>query len=313
MHSKNNLYNSLYSIYKYYKVWYNKNIMKKILLTGSKGIIGSNILPYLKTKGHNVISIDSDIRDYNTLRSEILKHKDADWLIHLGAIVSTISCDLAGRHSFDVNVTGTYNVAELCKEFGIKFCYFSTTAIYKPGQNPILEESIKEPQTLYGFTKYLGEITAQFVFKDKQNDLLVVRPCFAFGGNNDRSIGSLLVESAYKNKPLNVQLDPKNKKDYLWIEELSSAIELLLKNNNSGDYNISYGKPVDFQELVDKTTEIVGNKPFLYFREELDYMKDHCVDNSKVKTVIDWKPNITVENGMKIILEKLKKENGDIK
>ena len=291
--------------------------MSKIAITGSHGIVGSNIVPYLRSKGHEVVQIQSDIRDYQTLREEIsienTNTKKIDWLIHLAAIVSTISCDLAGRHTFDVNVKGTYNVAELCKEFGIKLCYFSTTAIYKPGQNPIVEESIKEPQTLYGFTKYLGELTARYVFKNSPENLLVLRPCFAFGGNNDRSIGSLLVKSAYKNEPLNVQLDPQYMKDYLWVGELSSAVELLLKNNHSGEYNISYGKPVKFQKLIDNVTDIVGKKPFLYLREESDYMTDHCVDNSKLKSAIDWNPTITVTEGMKIILEKLKKEDGNIK
>ena len=283
--------------------------MSKIAITGSRGIIGSNLVPYLESKGHEVVPILSDIRDYAALKEEISSQNNIDWLVHLAAIVSTISCDLAGRHSFDVNVKGTYNVAELCKEYKIKFCYFSTTAIYKPGQNPIVEESIKEPQTLYGYTKYLGELTAQHIFKNSPENLLVLRPCFAFGGNNDRSIGSLLVKSAYKNEPLNVQLDPQHMKDYLWIGELSFAIELLLKNNHSGDYNISYGKPVKFQELIDSVTDIVGNKPFLYLREELDYMGNHCVDNSKLKKVIEWSPTLSVKDGIKIILEKLKNGN----
>ncbi|KKL05161.1 hypothetical protein LCGC14_2608800, partial [marine sediment metagenome] len=150
----------------------------------------------------------NDIRNYTELRSEIEQHKDANWLIHLAAIVSTISCDLAGRHAYNVNVMGTNNVAELCKEFKVKLCYFSTTAIYKPGIEPILEDSEKKPHTIYGYTKYLGELTSQFVFKDLPDELLVLRPCFAFGGNNDRSIGYLVVKSGLYNEPINVQLDP---------------------------------------------------------------------------------------------------------
>ncbi len=282
----------------------------KILITGSKGIVGSNIVPYLKSKGHEVVQIQSDIRDYQTLREEIsiesMNTKKIDWLIHLAAIVSTISCDLAGRHTFDVNVKGTYNVAELCKEFGIKFCYFSTTAIYKPGQEPILEESEKEPHTLYGFTKYLGELTSQHVFKDQPKNLLVVRPCFAFGGNNDRSIGYLIVRSGLFNEPLNVQLDPENLKDYMHVDNLSEAIEMLLSKNITGDYNISYGEPIRFGDLV-KKVEAMGITPLIYYRPELDYMGNHVVSNEKLKSVIDWKPSITVVEGLKKVVEKLSK------
>ena len=280
----------------------------KIIVTGSKGIIGSNIVPYLRKKGHTVYETISDIRDYDILRKEIEAHKDFDWTIHLAAIVSTISCDLAGRHSYDVNVKGTHNLAELCKEFDIKFCYFSTTAIYKPGVEPILEDSPKMPHTLYGYTKYLGELTSQFVFKDKQKDLLVLRPCFAFGGINDRSIGYLVVKSGLHNEPLNVQLDPTKLKDYMHIDNLSEAVEMLLAKNINGHYNISYGEPIKFGELVNKVKEM-GISPFIYYRPELDYMGNHVVDNTKLKSVIEWKPTITLDDGLKKVYEDISNKN----
>jgi len=277
----------------------------KILVTGAHGIVGSNLVPYLKNKKHTVVEIESDIRDYCALRKEIEKHNDADWMVHLAAIVSTISCDLAGRHAMDVNVTGTYNAASISKEFGIKFCYFSTTAIYKPGVEPILEESPKEPETLYGYTKYLGEITSQHVFKNKPYSLLVLRPCFAFGGNNDRSIGYLVVQSAYKNEPINVQLDPEKMKDYMYIDNLSEAVEKSLVADLWGDYNISYGKPVKFGDLVKIVEDDLKMKPFIYYRPELDYMANHVVDNSKFKTAVKWSPTISLKDGLKLVLKKI--------
>jgi len=291
-----------------FKHFYLNNKYMKILITGSKGIVGSNIVPYFESKGHEVVPILSDIRDYAALREEISQHKDADWLVHLAAIVSTISCDLAGRHSFDVNVKGTHNVAELCKEFKVKFCYFSTTAIYKPGVEPILEDSPKEPHTLYGYTKYLGEITSQHVFKDSLDRLLILRPCFAFGGNNDRSIGYLIVKSGMYNEPINVQLDPEKLKDYMHIDNLSEAVEMLLTKNITGHYNISYGKPIKFGDLVAKV-EAMGLKPFVYYRPELDYMGNHSVSNEKLKSVIDWSPSITLDDGLKKVYDKLKNIN----
>lgn len=276
----------------------------KILITGSKGIIGSNIVPYLKEKGHDVVEIQSDVRDYDSLRKEFEKNRDADWTIHLAAIVSSVLCDLAGRHSYDVNVKGTHNVAELSKEFKIKFCYFSTTAIYQPGVEPILEDSPKDPQTLYGFTKYLGELASYFVFRDREEDLLVLRPCFAFGGNNDRSIGYLVVKSGITKEPLNVQLDTEKLKDYMHVDNLSEAVEMLLSRNITGHYNISYGEPIKFGELV-KKVEKLGINPVIYYRPELDYMGNHVVDNTKLKSVIDWKPSISLDEALLKIYKKI--------
>ena len=280
----------------------------KILLTGSRGSIGTNLIPFLKEKEHDVVEIISDVRDYTSLRKEILYQRNVDWVVHLAAIVNTVTCDLAGRNAYEVNVTGTHNVAELAKEIKAKYCYFSTTAIYRPGVEPIMEDSPKDPATLYGFTKYMGELTSKFLYKNDEENLLIVRPCFAFGGVDDHSIGSKIVKSGFFNEPLNIQLDPEKKKDYMHVRNLSEAIEKLLVNNIVGDYNISYGEPIQFKEII-KKVEDMGLKPIIYCRPELDYMGNHVVNNDKLKSVIDWKPTITLDEGLSKVYENLKNNN----
>lgn len=277
----------------------------KILVLGSKGSIGTNLVPFLKTKKHEVVEIISDIRNYMELKKEMLQHEDASWVVQLAAVVNSTTCDLAGRHAYEVNVTGTHNVAEITKLIKAKYCYFSTTAIYRPGVEPIMEDSPKDPATLYGFTKYLGEQTAEFLYKNDKDKLLILRPCFAFGGVNDHSIGSRLIRSGLYNEPLNVQLDPEKEKDYMHVENLSEAIEELLINNIVGDYNISYGTPIKFKELL-KKVEDFGIKPIVYFRPELDYMGNHIVNNDKIKSVIDWSPSIDLNEGLKRVYNNLK-------
>ena len=90
------------------------------------------------------------------------------------------------------------------------------------------------------------------------------------------------------------------------VDNLSEAVEMLLVKNITGEYNISYGEPIKFGDLV-KKVEAMGLKPFIYYRPELDYMGNHVVDNTKLKSVIDWKPSISVEEGLKKVFEKLTK------
>ena len=276
----------------------------KIIITGSKGSIGSNLVPYLIKKGHEVHESNSDITNFADLRKDFEFFKDADWCVNLAALVNTVTCDNAGRYSFDVNVKGAYNVATLSKEFKVKHCFFSTTAIYEPNVL-IKEETIKNPQTLYGFTKYLGEQAVEFVFKKEKENLLVVRPCFIFGGKNDHSIGSKIISTSYNNIPLVIHINPEYEKDYMYVGNFVEAIEALLLKNIHGDFNISYGKPIKFKELVKKVKKL-GLKPIIYYIPELDYMKKHCVDNSKLKKAINWKPKITLEEGLKKVLLKIK-------
>jgi nucleoside-diphosphate-sugar epimerase len=276
----------------------------KILITGSTGAIGSNLTPWLE-KNNEVVALKSDVRDKLSLEDEIHPHTDADWIINLAGIVNTDLCNLAKRHAYDVNVIGAENVAKTAKNYGIKLCHFSTTAFYKP-TDLIREDSAVEPQTWYGTTKYLGELAVRKVLND---DVLVIRPCFAFGGDNDRSLASRLIYSAYYHEPIVVQLNPIYKKDYMHVLNLCDAIEKVLETGYIGNVNISVGQPIAFGDVVETAKKVVGKDPFIYWVPEDDYMKDHIVDHTKFMSLVDWKPTITLEEGMKIVFEKIKKVN----
>lgn len=272
----------------------------KILITGSTGAIGSNLTPWLE-RNNEVVRLKADVRDYEALLAEITPHSDADWIINLAGIVNTDLCNLAGRHAYDVNVVGAENVAKVAKHYSIKLCHFSTTAFYKP-TDLIKEDSDVEPQTWYGTTKYLGELAVR---KTLNENALIIRPCFAFGGDNDRSLASRLVYSAYSHEPIVVQLNPIYKKDYMHILNLCDAIEKVLMTGYIGNVNISVGEPIAFSEVIETAKKVVGKDPFIYLIPEDDYMKDHIVDHTKFMSLVDWKPTISLEQGMRIVLEKI--------
>lgn len=273
----------------------------KIFIFGSTGAIGSNLTPWL-SKNHDVVQMKSDVRNLEEIRSELGSNGKPDWIVNLAGIVNTDLCNLAKRHAYDVNVKGAENIAFLAKRYEISLCHFSTTAFYKP-TDLVRENSEVEPQTWYGTTKYLGELAVRKVYPES----LIIRPCFAFGGANDRSLGSRLIYSAYYHEPIVVQLNPIYKKDYMHVLNLCDAIEKVLLTGYKGDVNISIGNPIPFGEVVETAKKIVGKDPFIYWVHEDDYMKDHIIDNTKFKSIVkDWEPTISLEEGMRIVYEKIK-------
>jgi nucleoside-diphosphate-sugar epimerase len=276
----------------------------KYIITGSTGAIGSNLVPYLISKGHKVYKTISDIRDYDSLRKEIEEHKDFEYIVHLAAVVCSIPSELAGRNTYDVNVKGTYNLASLAQEFEMRFCYFSTTVLYKIGDYEINENSPKEPATFYAHTKLLGEMSSEFVFKDNKEKLLVVRPCFTYGGLTDISVAANLVKSAITREPITVRLNPEYIKDYTYMDDFSNAVEKLLSQEISGDYNVTSGECIYFSKILDIVKNEMKLEPRLYMRPELDYLKNHIVSNAKLKSVISWEPKTDIRKGLKLVLKR---------
>lgn len=98
--------------------------MKRILITGNKGFLGSNLYSYLEELGYDVLGLDEDIRDKDAVRPYFI---GTEIVIHAAAIVPKEN-EEPGRDYYGVNVLGTKNIAELCIENNCKLIYFSTTA-----------------------------------------------------------------------------------------------------------------------------------------------------------------------------------------
>lgn len=237
--------------------------------------------------------------------SQLIKDREPDIIIHVAGMVDTKLCEQRPEQASKSNVYGSWVVANIAKKYNCKLVYFSTTAIYDTNKYsisyPIVEDSPKNPQTLYGITKYSGEMICNRVMDAK--DLLIVRPCFMFGGKIDHhSAVSKAVRSALFENEYDIFLDPDLLKDFMHVDDGVAAIKHLLYNNCYGDYNISRGGPIQFKEYVSMVEEITGkNVKFTYF-PEADYLHNHIVLNGKLRAT-GWKPKISIEDGIKMIIE----------
>jgi nucleoside-diphosphate-sugar epimerase len=96
--------------------------MKRILLTSSKGFIGSNLFSFLEKRGFDVLGLDEDIRDKEAMRPYFL---NADLVVHTAGETQEQNNE---ELCHATNVVGTRNVVELCVEYGCKLIHLSSTA-----------------------------------------------------------------------------------------------------------------------------------------------------------------------------------------
>ena len=151
--------------------------MKKILVTGSEGYIGTVMMPLLMESGFEVVGLDNCYYDEGNLNeSEFLKYelikkdvrdvsiedfKDKGYygVVHLAALSNDPLGMLDEKLTYDINYKATVDIARLAKEAGVKrFVFASSCSLYGQGGNEALsEEDPSNPQTVYGKSKILAE------------------------------------------------------------------------------------------------------------------------------------------------------------
>ena len=172
-------------------------------------------------------------------------------VVHIAALVNTDRCSKDPHYAYETNVLGSYNMARVAKEFGAKYVYFSTTATYDPCLDRMNEEHPRNPQTLYGQTKHMGELITLGFFPNA----LIILPCFVYGGKRDFQVSNIarIARNALSGnfEDVDITLNPTKLKDYLYVTDFVGAVFRLIDIGATGPYNISGENPLTFGAVLD--------------------------------------------------------------
>jgi dTDP-4-dehydrorhamnose reductase len=211
-------------------------------------------------------------------------------ILHTAAYVNTDKCEQFSYEAVKSNVYGTQLLINLAKKLNAFFVYCSTTAVFDPDEYMkragTFDETAKiNPKTIYGLTKYLGEIAIkQSLPKEKY---IVLKPVFFYGDapNDNSSMLRKILEQIYlnkKDKKLNVLLDPEIEKDYCRSEVFADMLMTLLNSDFNyiagKDYIISRDKPEPFKyylDIIEGITKIDNIYDYINIIPEKDYLKRH--------------------------------------
>lgn len=200
-------------------------------------------------------------------------------VIHLGAIASIPFCRDHPEEAIDVNIHGTMNVAWAAKERALPLVFTSTLAA-------------KNPSTIYGLTKRLGE---EIVLKA---DGVVIRAANVYGGygylENKTNALSNFVNAKKRGEVATIQGDGSAKRDFVHVDDVCSALIAGTKTK-SGIYEICTGRETSILELA----EIIGVKyEFAPARKQIAEEFD--------QSVLGWKAEVKLEDGLKCLIESSK-------
>lgn len=302
-----------------------------ILLTGGAGFIGSHIVDRLVELGHKTIIIDNlssgkrkninkeactYFQDINDGLMEIFKEQEIDYVIHLAAQTSVINSVKNPYNDAKANVLGTINLLECCRKHGVKKIVFASTggAIYgNPQYLPMDENHPINPLSPYGLNKYVAERYLELYKEFYGIDYVALRYSNVYGPRQDpygeAGVVAIFIDKLMNNEKPSIFGTGGQTRDFIYVSDVVDA-NIIALEKGSGAYNIGTGIPTSVNEifkLLQKVTKNHNIKP-IYAEERTGEVK-HCYLNcKKAEKELDWEPKVSLEEGLKIMVEDLKND-----
>ncbi len=278
----------------------------RIAITGIDGFVGRNLAGQLRERGHSIIPISrKNGHDISRLEG-LLKIEDFDVLFHLAAQTKGIDTGDFPYDFYNTNIEGTYNILELCKLKRARLIFFSSYVYGSPDYQPIDELHPVNHFNPYAHSKIVCEQLCEAYQRDFNVPVLIFRPFNIYGlGQSEEFLLPTLLK---KTKTGKIELkDPRPKRDFIYIDDVVSACLAALKlNTNTFEIiNLGTGKSHSIQELI----EIIRNYSQDDFEVEFtnEYRKhevlDTIADIRKARKLLNWQPNISLEEGLLKIMQ----------
>lgn len=309
--------------------------MKKILVTGGAGFIGSHLCERLLNEGNEVLCLDNyftgakqnilhllDNPYFELIRHDITQpfFAEVDEIYNLACPASPIHYQYNPIKTIKTSVMGAINMLGLTKRIHGKILQASTSEVYgDPSIHPQTEDYWGNvnpigKRSCYDEGKRCAE--SLFVNYNVQNNvnIRIARIFNTYGPRmslNDGRVISNFIIQALKNEPITIFGTGKQTRSFQYVDDL---VEALIKLMNSSDENtspVNLGNPGEFTmlELAEKILELTGSRSKLEFHPlpENDPTQRQP-DISKAKKLLDWEPEIKLETGLKRTIEYFKKE-----
>ena len=302
---------------------------KKVLVTGGAGFIGSHLVERLLKDGHDVIVLDdfSNGRMENlsshldSSRLEIKKvdvsnfqeikdyFTDVSWVFHLAALADIVPSIQNPLKYHKANVDGTASILEASRKAGIeRFVYAASSSCYGiPDIYPTPENAEIRPMYPYALTKYIGE---QCVLHwGKVYDLPVVSlRLFNVYGPRARTSGTygavfgVFLAQKLAGKPFTIVGDGTQTRDFTFVTDVVEAFILSAKSKLRNEvFNVGS----DNHYSVNKLVELLGGNAVVHMPKRPGEPDCTFADISKIKKKLGWKPSVSFEEGVKLMLDNI--------
>jgi len=225
------------------------------LVTGAGGLLGERIIE-LDENAIGLYYTRKPLIDRNLIKLDITNRKEVfkifkdfqpKCVIHCAALTNVDYCEEHKKEAYTVNVEGTKNVVDACKEIGAKLVYVSTDFIFDGKKGSYKESDKPNPLSYYGFTKLKGE-----EFVRKLENYVIARTSVIYGPNKSNFVFWVL-ESLRKGKKIKVVTDQYNSPTYNL--DLAKAL-LKLSEKGHGIYHTAGSERISRYEFAKRIAKI---------------------------------------------------------
>jgi UDP-glucuronate decarboxylase len=300
--------------------------MKKILVTGGAGFLGSHLSERLVKEGHHVLCVDNyftgsknniahllDNKNFEVIRQDICipLYVEVDEIYNLACPASPFYYQWDPIQTMKTSVLGSYNMLGLAKRTGAKILQASTSEIYgDPKVHP-------QPEEYWGNVNPIGirscydegKRAAETLFMDyyRVHDVKakIVRIFNTYGprmAQNDGRVVSNFIVQALQGKDITIYGDGQQTRSFCYVDDLLDGMMSMMNHiddNFIGPVNL--GNPGEFTmwELAHKVIELTGtNSQILQMPLPQDDPKQRRPDITEAKNMLNWEPTINLEQGL---------------
>lgn len=294
--------------------------MKKILITGAMGFIGSALTRRLLERGDTVIAVDkieprtfaggdgdhrhtyytTDVRK-NRLLTRIMNEERPDTVVHLAGRTGMKASLIEPNNFFSLNVGGTQSVLEACRKARVKnFIFGSSVAVYGDTFAPVVEDQpLPPPANPYAATKLIGELLAGSYADAYGINVTVLRIFSVFGpGQRSETAVYKFTKHIAAGMPVRIYGDGTALRDYLYIDNCIQGIERAIDTPFRYEvFNLGEQRTITVRELVDLIAEKLSKSAVIdYAPFPNGLLTSTYADISKSKRLLSYNPTGSIED-----------------
>ena len=251
--------------------------MKKIVITGSNGLLGQTLVNLLMkapenysvfglSKGDNRMNrndflyYDIDITNYSQLE-ECITYIQPSFIINTAAMTNVDTCELKPEECNNLNIEAVKYLTQICTKLNIHFIQISTDFIFDGSKGIYKETDLPNPLSIYGHSK----LKAENIVKNSGVIFSILRTILVYGKGVNLKRNNIVLwvkDMLENNKEITIVDDQYRMPTY--VEDLAMACKLIVDKNISGVYHISSNELLSVFEIANQIADVFGlNKKFI--------------------------------------------------